>query len=193
MCAFAFAQKRRFHPLASALALAPVELAFQALGLIILGFACVLALALLVIGMPGTFLVFAAALIYAWLTDFSRVTWNTLAWLLGLAVTAEGLEFLSGAVGSQRERPSRRVAGWALAGSFIGGLVGTPILFGIGSLLGALAGAFTGAALAVTSQGGQAHDAVRSGLAAMRGRFAGFLVKLAIGVVMIVVLFAAAL
>jgi hypothetical protein len=71
--------------------------------------------------------------------------------------------------------------------------MGAPIWFGIGARHGALAGAFAGAALAVVSLGGQTSDAVRSGLTAMRGRFAGFLVKLAISVVMVVVLFAAAL
>jgi hypothetical protein len=170
-----------------------MDFALQVLGLMILAFACVIALFSLVLGIPGTFIVFAAGLLYAWLTGFSAVTYETLAWLLGLAVLAEGLEFLSGALGSAKERPSRRTMGWALAGSFIGGIVGTPILFGVGSLLGALAGAFAGAALAVASDGGHTRDAVRSGFAAMRGRFAGFLDKLAICVVLVVVLSAAAI
>jgi uncharacterized protein YqgC (DUF456 family) len=159
----------------------------------VLALTCALALASLVIGVPGTFVIFGAALLYAWATGFTTVTWSTLAWLIGLAVVGEGLELASSAVGSAKERPSRRTAGWALAGGLVGGIIGTPFLFGIGSLLGALAGAFTGAALSVMSQGGDVEAALRSGFAALRGRFLGFVVKLAIAVVMVVVLFTAAI
>jgi hypothetical protein len=170
-----------------------VDAALSLLALATLALACAIALASLVIGLPGTFLIVAAALGYGWLTGFVAVTWTTLAWLLGLAVIGELLELLSSAAGSSTERPSRRTAGWALGGGIVGGIAGTPFLFGIGSLLGALAGAFGGAALAVTSQGGDTRAALRSGLTAMRGRFLGFVAKLAIAVVMVVVLFAAAI
>jgi len=170
-----------------------MDSAAHLIGVLLLAFACVLALASMLLGIPGTFIIFGAGMLYGWLTDFSTVTYARLAWLLGLAVLAEGLEFVSGAWGQGAEKPSRRTAGWALLGSFVGGIVGTPILFGIGSLLGALAGAFAGAALAVASEGGHASAAVSSGFAALRGRLAGFAVKLAVGVVMVIVLFAGVL
>ena len=161
------------------------------LGLVLLSGVCLAALASLLFGLPGTFIIVAAALIYAWATGFGAVHWSTIGWLTLLACVGEGVEFLAASVAAAGARPSRRVTGAALAGGLIGGLAGTPFLFGIGSLLGALAGAFTGAAVAVASEGGTAAAALTTGLAAMRGRLLGFVLKAAIAVVMLVILFAA--
>ncbi len=163
------------------------------LGLVILIAVALLALACLVIGLPGTFFLFGIALAYGWITGFEMVTWVKLAWLLALAVVAEILELASAAVATGTERPTRRVTVAALSGGFVGGLVGTPFLLGVGSLLGALTGAFAGATLAASSEGKQTQSALRAGLAAMRGRLLGFVVKASIGVVMLIVLIAAAL
>ena len=170
-----------------------METAFHAAGLALLGVSCAIALASLVLGLPGTFLILGAAGLYAWLTGFIAVTWTTLAWLTALCLTGEVLELFSGTIGTGGERPSLRTMVWTIIGGIIGGIVGAPFFFGIGSLFGALAGAFSGAALAVRSEGADSRTALRSGLVAMRGRLLGFVVKLTIAVVMIVILFAAAL
>jgi uncharacterized protein YqgC (DUF456 family) len=162
-------------------------------GLLLLLIACLASLASLPLGLPGTFFMVVAALLYGWATGFAAVHWSTVGWLLLLAVVAEGIEFLAGAAGAARERPSRRVMAGALAGGVVGGLVGTPFLFGVGSLLGALAGAFAGAALAVVSEGGTMGSALSTGLGALRGRLLGFIVKAAVAVMMLVVLAAAVL
>lgn len=167
--------------------------ALHILGLLVLALVCLVALASLVLGLPGTVLICLAAIVYAWATGFATVTWGTIGWLAALAVVGEGLEFLSGAVGSGAERPSRRVAVSALGGGIVGGIVGTPFLLGVGSLIGALAGAFAGAALARRAEGGDSASALRSGMSAMTGRFFGFVAKMAIAVVMLIVLFAAAI
>jgi len=161
------------------------------LGLAALAIVCAAGLASLLFGLPGTFVILAAALVYAWATDFAVVQWATLLWMGGLALLAEGIEFFAAARAPAGARPSRRVAIAAIVGAVIGGLVGTPFLFGIGSLLGAFAGAFAGAALATASEGGTMGEAVQTGLAALRGRLLGFVVKSAIAVVMIVLLAAA--
>jgi len=170
-----------------------VDTAYHVAGVALLGVSCAVALASLVLGLPGTFFILGAAALYAWLTGFAAVTWTTLGWLVALCFAGETLELVSGAIGAGGERPSVRTMTWTIVGGVIGGLAGTPFLFGVGSLLGALAGAFTGAALAVRSEGADSRTALRSGLAAMRGRLLGFVVKLAIAIVMIVVLFAAVL
>jgi hypothetical protein len=170
-----------------------METVLSLLGLLVLIVFCLLALLSLVLGLPGTFLIVAAALVYAWATGFAGVAWSTIGWLLLLAVLAEGIEFLAGSAGAAATRPSRRVTVAVLAGGFIGGIVGTPLLFGVGSLFGALLGAFAGAMLAVASEGGELHLAFRTGLAAMRGRLLGFVLKASIAVVMVVVLLAAAI
>jgi hypothetical protein len=162
-----------------------MESVLQVLGIVLLLLACVAALFTLVLGLPGTLLIVGLALFYAWTTDFTAIHWSTIGWLALLAVVAEGLEFLASGVGAAGARPSRRVTIGALGGAFAGGILGAPFFFGVGALLGALAGAFAGAALAVRSEGGTVDHSIRTGLAAMRGRLLGFVVKSAIAVVMV--------
>jgi len=159
-------------------------------GLLLLLMACLGAFASLLLGLPGTFLIVGAALVYGWATGFAAVQWSTVGWLFLLAAVGEVCEFLAAAraVGA---RPSRRVMVCALVGAVAGGLIGAPFLFGAGALLGALAGAFAGAALAVVSEGGTLGAALSTGLAAMRGRLLGFVLKAAAAAAMLVVLAAA--
>jgi hypothetical protein len=164
-----------------------MDTVLHVLGILLLLLACAAAVFSLVLGLPGTLLIVGLALLYAWATDFTLIQWSTIGWLTLLAVIAEGLEFLAAGAGATAARPSRRVTMGALAGAFAGGIVGAPFLFGIGALLGALAGAFAGAALAVRSEGGTVEDSVTTGLAAMRGRLLGFVVKSAIAVAMVVI------
>lgn len=170
-----------------------METLLHVLAVTLLLLACVAALFTLVLGVPGTVLIVGLALLYAWATDFTVVAWSTIGWLALLAAIAEGLEFLASGVGAAGARPSRRVTVSALAGAFAGGIVGTPFLLGVGALLGALAGAFAGAALAVRSEGGSTEHSIRAGLAAMRGRLLGFVLKAAIGVAMVGIVAAAVL
>ena len=51
----------------------------------------------------------------------------------------------------------------------------------------------TGAALAASSEGKETQSALRAGMTALRGRLLGFVVKASIGVVMLIVLVAAAI
>ena len=170
-----------------------METVLHVAGLLLLLIACLASLASLLLGLPGTFFIVAAALLYGWATGFAAVQWSTVGWLFLLAVVGEGFEFFAGAAGAAGERPSRRVMVGALAGGVVGGLAGTPVLFGMGSLLGALVGAFAGAALAVVSEGGTMGSALSTGLAALRGRLLGFVLKAALAVMMLVVLAAAVL
>lgn len=163
------------------------------LGLGLLFSACAVGVISLVLGLPGTWLIVATALVYAWATGFAAVQWSTVGWLVLLASAAEIAELVSGSAIVAGSRPSLRVTLAVLIGSFAGGLIGMPFFFGVGSLLGALAGAFAGGALAVSSQGGSAVEALQTGYAALRGRLLGFALKTAIALVMVVVLVLAVL
>lgn len=162
-------------------------------GIAILLLGCLLALVSLAIGLPGTVLILALALLYGFGTGFRDLGWSTIGWLAGLAIVGEGVELAASGFGAGGVRPSRRAAVWAIVGALAGGIFGTPILFGLGSLVGALVGAFAGAALAVGSEGASAREAITAGLAAMKGRLLGFVVKAAVAVAMIVVVAAAVL
>lgn len=159
-------------------------------GVALLFLVCLLGLASLILGLPGTFVISIAAFVYAWATDFAVIEWTIPAWLLAMALAGEAAEMFatSAAATTANSEPSRRVTLATLAGALVGGIVGTPFLFGIGSLLGAMAGAFAGAALAVSSHGGTLRDSLRTGFAALRGRLFGFVIKCAIAVTMILVL-----
>ena len=163
------------------------------LGIALLFTVCLVALVSLLFGVPGTFIIVGAALVYAWATGFVAVHGSTLGWLVLLALVGEGIEFAAASVATAGTQPSRRAAVAALVGGIAGGIIGTPFLFGVGSLLGALAGAFGGAALAVLSEGHGPVTAWTTGLAALRGRLLGFVCKSAIAVVMLVLLAAAVL
>ena len=158
-------------------------------GLLLLSLGCLVGLAALPFGLPGTVIILVTALIYGWATGFVALSLSTVGWLVGLAVVADALEFGAAAMSSAPGAPpSSRVQISAIVGSIVGGILGAPILFGIGALFGALAGAFAGAALAARSEGGSMSDATAHGLAAMRGRLLGFVLKTSIAVVMVIMI-----
>jgi len=165
------------------------------LGVILLALLCVAALLTLILGLPGTFVIVLAAALYGWATGFAEVTLWTVGGLLGLALLAELIEFASAARGGGESgpKPSRRITFAAIAGAVVGGILGVPLLFGIGALLGAFAGAFAGAAAAAVSEGHDRETAVRHGMQALRGRVLGFVVKSAIATAMTVWLIVTAL
>jgi uncharacterized protein YqgC (DUF456 family) len=169
-----------------------MDIALHIFGLILLVVFCIAAAATLVFGLPGTVLLVIIATVYGWATGFAELTGRVLLWLVALAAVGEGFELISATMAVGGQKPSRRVSLSALLGAFAGGIVGTPFLFGVGSLIGALFGAFAGATLASRSEGRTAVSSVHAGMAAMTGRLAGFVVKAAIAVVMIVLIVAAA-
>jgi uncharacterized protein YqgC (DUF456 family) len=137
---------------------------------------------LLLLLMPGLFLMTAASAAYALLTRGHYISWRALLVLLALSLAAELIElFLGKAV-------IRRAGGGsaALTGATIGGIAGgifltfipIPIL---GTLVGVCLGTFIGA-FAVELIGGTTHGgSIGVGLGAVKGRLGGIVAKLAIG------------
>lgn len=94
-------------------------------------------------GLPGVPLIFAAALVYAYLTDFAFVGVPVIVLLGIFALLAFAADFLGTAYGAQRFGASN----WGTVGGLLGGLVGTlagALFFGIGALFGLLAGTVAG-------------------------------------------------
>jgi uncharacterized protein len=140
---------------------------------------------LVLLGLPGNWLMMVSTALVAWLYwdegMFSR--WTLLA-ALGIAVLGEVLEFAAGAVGTKQAGGSRAGAFGALAGGLIGAAAGTfiiPIPI-IGSLVGACGGAFCGALAMELAGGREMEPAVRSGIGAGVGRFFGTVAKLVVGI-----------
>lgn len=150
---------------------------------------------LTLLGMPGNWLMVAAAAGYAILIPAESslaIGWVTVIVLLVLAALGELLEFLAGALGVTKAGGSRRGALLALAGSLIGGavglFVGVPIPV-VGPLFGAVlfagGGAFVGALLGEQWKGRDLDESLKIGEAAFWGRLLGTVAKTAVGAAMV--------
>lgn len=163
------------------------------------GLAC---LALVVLGIPGTWLLLALAGV----VDLVGLVaghhplpfgGGLLALCTGLALVGEALEAGAGIAGTRLGGGSRR----GMVGAFVGGLLGaivlTPVLPipVVGTLIGALVGTFAGAWLgeATAPQRRRRSATLRAAFGAVAGRLAGTLGKLATGSTVWVLLVRAAL
>jgi hypothetical protein len=144
----------------------------------------ILAVALILLGLAGTVLpalpgvafVFAGLVVGAWIDDFQRVGWITLA-LLGLLTLASlGIDFAATALGAKRVGATR----YAIVGAALGTLGG--LFLGIPGLL---VGPFAGAVLGEMLSHGQWRQATRAGWATWVGLLFGTLAKIALAFAMI--------
>jgi uncharacterized protein YqgC (DUF456 family) len=111
----------------------------------------------------------------------------TVVLLLGAALFAEAVEALAGLAGAKRYGSGNWAVAASIAGGIAGAVIGAPILFGAGSIPGALAGAFL-AAVGVELIGGKtSSEALRAGWGTFVGRLAGTIVKGAVAVAMTVI------
>lgn len=147
-------------------------------------------LGMVLLGLPGNWLIVATTAAYAWWRwDGSRAAGQqeiavvTLCAMGGLALLAEGLELAGGLIGSKQAGGSRWGAFGALIGTVIGAIAGTVIIPipVVGSILGACGGAAAGACALEYASGRTLMPALKSAAGAGAGRFAGMMVKLGVG------------
>lgn len=142
------------------------------------------AIALIVTGVVGTFLpvlpgavlVFGGMLLGAWIDDFQRVGWITLAILGLLTVLTFVVDIVSGLLGAKRVGASKLAIGGAAIGTVVG------MFFG---LVGILIAPFIGAVVGEIIARGQLAPAARVGFGTWLGLIAGTLVKFAVVLAMI--------
>ncbi len=139
---------------------------------------------LTIVGIGGTFLVLAGALLYNLITWSMTITTNTLMWLTGLAVLGELLEWIITAAGMK----AAKVSGYSLVGTIIGAILGgialsfIPI---IGTIIGIVLGAMLGAFVLEFFHTKRAEQAWRAAKAALLGRALVSLSKMLIAIVQI--------
>ena len=148
----------------------------------------ILALLAIPLGLPGLWIMIGVVAIGAIAGEVSLVV--LLACIL-IAIAAELIEFVILSRITQRYGGSRKAFWGALAGGFLGMIVGVPLPI-IGSIIGGMVGAFAGAALVTYTETKQAGSAQRVGWGAVVGRMLTAVAKTAAGVA-ILVLGAAAL
>lgn len=143
------------------------------------------ALCLIPIGLPGTFIMCLAYLVFVLATGGGAIAWWTFAAIFFLALLAEGIEMLAGLVGARRAKGSWWSAFGALLGGFAGALIG--IWFALlGAIPGAIIGTFVGAYLVEYMKTHNSETSGKVAFNAMVGRIVGGVVKIGIGLLMIV-------
>lgn len=151
--------------------------------LLILGLILILlaSLFLIPIGLPGTWVMIAAALGYTYLVPQS-IGVATLVGICVVAIVAEVLEFtLSGRYTKKYGGSSR--AGWgAMLGGLVGAFVGVPVPV-VGPVIGGFLGAFAGALIAEFSKGSGVEVSARAAQGAVVGKAVSAAMKVALGMV----------
>jgi uncharacterized protein YqgC (DUF456 family) len=159
---------------------------------IVLAAVLLLSLIMIPFGMPGTLVMFGAALCYKLLVPQGGIGWASVVVAGILMAIAEGLEWTLTARFARKYGGSRR-AGWgAVIGGMVGAFMGVPVPI-VGSIIGAFAGAFVGALVFEYSGGSGGGTATKVAWGALLGRVTAAAVKIGIGIVIAVWLLFAAL
>jgi uncharacterized protein YqgC (DUF456 family) len=160
--------------------------------LILLALFLLLSLAVIPLGLPGTWVMIVAGMAFLWLSPVSPFSWMVLVGCLAIAVVAEILEFVVAAGYTRKYGGSNRGAWGALLGGLVGALVGVPVPI-VGSVIGAFVGAFAGAMIMEFSKGASAEGATRAATGATIGRAIAIALKTAAGCMIAAWIFAAAI
>ncbi|HJP61168.1 MAG TPA: DUF456 domain-containing protein [Gemmatimonadaceae bacterium] len=148
--------------------------------LLILAAVIILSLILIVLGLPGLWIMVASAVVYNLVVPGDPIGWFTLVAVGVLALVAELLEFSMTGSYARKYGGSRR-AGWgAIIGSIVGAMVGFPVPI-VGPVIGAFVGSFLGALIAEFTGGSSAGDATRVAKGALIGRVVSTVLKIGIG------------
>ena len=151
-------------------------------------------LLLIPLGLPGTWLMVAAAFGYELLVPQGGVGPLTVVGTAVLAAIGEAIEWVLSARYTRKYGGSRR-AGWgAIVGGMIGAFMGVPIPIPfVGSMVGAFVGAFVGALVLEYTKVKNAAGATRVAWGAFIGRVAAAAAKVGIGLLIVVWIIGAAL
>jgi uncharacterized protein YqgC (DUF456 family) len=142
-------------------------------------------LALVLLGLPGNWLIVISTCLFAWWrVEDGIFSIYTLIAITVLAVLGELIEFLGGPGGARKAGASWRGSIGAIIGAVAGAIIGTftiPVpLFG--TVLGACIGAGLGSWGLEMTAGRQMKESVRSGIGAGLGELLGITAKFAVGV-----------
>lgn len=162
--------------------------------ILLLGAILLASLLLIPLGLPGTWLMVAAAFGYELLVPRGGIGPWTVVGITVLAVIGEVIEWSLSARYARKYGGSRR-AGWgAILGGMIGAFMGVPIPIPfVGSMVGAFVGAFVGALVLEYTKVKSAAGATRVAWGAFIGRVVAAAAKVGIGFLIVVWVLGAAL
>jgi uncharacterized protein YqgC (DUF456 family) len=159
--------------------------------LLILVAICVVSLFIIPLGLPGLWVMIAAAIGYSILLPKS-IGIVTIIGIALIAVVAEVLEFTLTGTYAKKYGGSRRASWGAIIGGTVGAIIGVPIPI-IGPIIGGFLGAFAGALVFEYSKGGDAQASTRVAWGALIGKAVAAAMKVAAGFAMTAWLVIAAL
>ena len=148
---------------------------------IVLAVALACALLLIPLGLPGTWVMVGAALVYHLAGPPGGIGTPTIVGTAALALVAELIEFTIAARFARRYGGSRRAAWGAVLGGFAGVIVGVPLPIA-GPVIGGLLGTFLGALIGELEAGGKQLRAAQVAAGALLGRVAAAVMKVGIAV-----------
>lgn len=138
------------------------------------------------LGMPGTIIILINVIFYALFTGFEKIGFKIIVILILLSVLAEAIDFALGMLGAARFGASSQGIWASVIGSIIGAVVMTPILYGLGTVVGIFLGGFMAVLIVELIRQGQLKPALRAGYGAFLGRFGGILIKGSFSLIMII-------
>ena len=151
--------------------------------MLLLGVTVLLGLVMIPFGLPGTWIIAAAAVGYRVLVPTGGVGWFTVAGVTILATIGAVADLALAGRYARKYGGSRR-AGWgAVIGGMVGAFIGMPVPI-VGPVLGAFAGAFVGALALELTAGTTGTDATKVATGALIGRAIGAAINVVIGLMM---------
>ena len=152
------------------------------MNVILLALVLLLGLIMIPFGLPGTWIIAAAAVGYSILVPHSIGTF-TIVCLVVLAFVGEAIEWVLTARYTKKYGGSRRASWGAVIGGMVGAVIGVPVPI-VGPVIGAFAGAFVGAFAFELTAGTGGGAATRVATGALIGRALAAAAKVGIGMAM---------
>ena len=138
-------------------------------------------------GLPGTVIILIDTAVYAAVTGFERIGFKILVTLLILSILAELADFAVGMGGAVKFGASRKAFLASVTGGVIGAVLMTPVLLGLGAIVGGLLGGFAGILIVELLRRNYLKPALRAAWGATLGRAAGICVKCIFALIMVVI------
>jgi hypothetical protein len=152
---------------------------------IFFGSVIIVALPLQLLGLPGTWLLAADALLFRWLMGPDLIDYRNVLVLFIMALVAEGLEFMAAVKGVGSGPPIKGAVAASILGAIAGGVIGAPVFFGLGAIPGMALGAWLGVFLVALIHGVPPGTASAAAFGAMIGRLKGTAFKMIVAVAMV--------
>jgi uncharacterized protein len=130
-----------------------------------------------IFGLPGTIIILGSVILYAVITGFYRIGIKLIFIMIIITLLAEVLDFTLGMAGASRFIPSKNNLWAAAAGALLGGVVLTPILYGLGTVGGGFLGGFSGVLAAEILRQNRMKPSLRTSYRSLAMGIAGVLAR----------------